>query len=427
MALVHADINHVNSLLSQPNSTGYWIVRVPFHLVSIRQFIPFFSPLSFILDFATTLFVLTTEHTEMRRHDLVTGILLLLSIIDFALTAPVLVQECQACIDVVHIPKDVVTVLGRRGGDELGNVVLDYFKMLEEPVESSDAHAPSGSAPPGIDHEPANNVKQAPGTDPASSTANPGLSMEPSRPSSTASSVKGLLGDGSSDGRWSLSNEGDGELHDVPLDEYIFGHGLKSANWHVLHKDTKPSTEDSEKFDWGFLKGPTSPKEFGQAPENQAGHDAQQLNPEPADSYLNWDYWKNHEVIPPTNPRLTTKLDSNPNLMIAYQQPTGLTTKLDSNPNLMAAHLPTEAENVVVNPPPSPGAGSPTDSEHEAVTSPSLDTGSPTDPESQSQPVDLLPVDYSQKGKEKVSDTWEVGGTSQSKLPPTGRSLEPRE
>ncbi|KAN0123263.1 hypothetical protein V8E52_003216 [Russula decolorans] len=56
----------------------------------------------------------------MRRYDIVSGILLILSIIDFALAAPVLVQEKrQASVDVVHIPKDVITVLGKRGSEEV--------------------------------------------------------------------------------------------------------------------------------------------------------------------------------------------------------------------------------------------------------------------------------------------------------------------
>ncbi|KAN0115599.1 hypothetical protein V8E52_006718 [Russula decolorans] len=56
----------------------------------------------------------------MRRYDIVSGILLILSVIDFALAAPLLVQENhQACVDVVHIPKDVITVLGKRGDEEL--------------------------------------------------------------------------------------------------------------------------------------------------------------------------------------------------------------------------------------------------------------------------------------------------------------------
>ena len=51
----------------------------------------------------------------MRRYDLVFGILLILSIIDrdFALAAPVLVQEKrQAGVDVLHIPKYAIIVLG---------------------------------------------------------------------------------------------------------------------------------------------------------------------------------------------------------------------------------------------------------------------------------------------------------------------------
>ena len=55
----------------------------------------------------------------MRRHYIVSGIFLILSIIDFALAAPVLVQEKrQASVDVVHIPKDLITVLWERGEDE---------------------------------------------------------------------------------------------------------------------------------------------------------------------------------------------------------------------------------------------------------------------------------------------------------------------
>ncbi len=54
----------------------------------------------------------------MRRYYIVSGILLILPIIDFALAAPVLVQEeCQAYVDVVHIPKDVITVLEKRGAE----------------------------------------------------------------------------------------------------------------------------------------------------------------------------------------------------------------------------------------------------------------------------------------------------------------------
>jgi hypothetical protein len=53
----------------------------------------------------------------MRRYYIVSGIFLILPIIDFALAAPVLVQEKrQTGVDMVHISKDVITVLERRAG-----------------------------------------------------------------------------------------------------------------------------------------------------------------------------------------------------------------------------------------------------------------------------------------------------------------------
>jgi hypothetical protein len=90
----------------------------------------------------------------MRRYDIASGILLILSIIDFALAAPVLVQEKrQASVDVVHIPRDVITELGKRMDDEgLGKMVAKYFKTIIQPAESSETHAPLSSAPLGQDH-----------------------------------------------------------------------------------------------------------------------------------------------------------------------------------------------------------------------------------------------------------------------------------
>jgi hypothetical protein len=121
----------------------------------------------------------------MRRHDIVSGILILF-IIDFAIAAPVLVQEKnQAVVDVAHLPKDVVTVLGKRGDDDLEKLAAEYFKTWGRPMDSSDAHASSSSAAQGPDHG-STDVVQAPAPNPASSTANPDPLMEPSSPLSTA-------------------------------------------------------------------------------------------------------------------------------------------------------------------------------------------------------------------------------------------------
>lgn len=115
----------------------------------------------------------------MRRYYVASGILFILPIIDFALAAPVLVQENrQPCVNVVHIPKDMMTVLGKRGGEDL---LEEFYKWMEKPVKSSDTHGASGSAPPG--------------PNPVSSTANPyPLMVEPSGPSSTAP-IQGLSED----------------------------------------------------------------------------------------------------------------------------------------------------------------------------------------------------------------------------------------
>ena len=77
---------------------------------------------------------------------MVFGILLILSIIDrdFALPAPVLVQEKrQAGVDVVHIPKDAITVLGKRVGEELAKLTEELLKNGEKPEELAGAHASS--------------------------------------------------------------------------------------------------------------------------------------------------------------------------------------------------------------------------------------------------------------------------------------------
>jgi hypothetical protein len=149
----------------------------------------------------------------MRRYDMVSGILLILSIIDFALAAPVLVQEKrQECDDVVHTPGDVITMLGERGfaADQLDLMWDKYIKPSRKPVESSDADASSSPAPPRPDHG-STNVVQAPPPNPATTS---GLDWhlstyhrKPLSPSSTSSSEF-------SDDEWWY--EGDGLDHELP-------------------------------------------------------------------------------------------------------------------------------------------------------------------------------------------------------------------
>jgi hypothetical protein len=52
----------------------------------------------------------------MRQYNIISRILLILAVSTFALAAPVLVQEkCEACVDEVHIPGDVIAVLWEAG------------------------------------------------------------------------------------------------------------------------------------------------------------------------------------------------------------------------------------------------------------------------------------------------------------------------
>ena len=118
----------------------------------------------------------------MRRYDIVSGILLILSVIDFVLLAPVLVQEKrQACVDVAHIPKDVIPVLGKRVDDEFAKLLQEYAEKLGKLVQSSRAHASSSSNPPGFDYG-SNTVVQAPVLDPALSDAHASSSSAPLEP-----------------------------------------------------------------------------------------------------------------------------------------------------------------------------------------------------------------------------------------------------
>lgn len=100
----------------------------------------------------------------MRRYNTVT-LILILSIINFAFAAPApMPKKCQS-VDMVHVPKDVITVLGKRGdGLELEKIekLFDKFgtwwgdeepeepEELEEPEEpesSSAVRPPSSTAP----------------------------------------------------------------------------------------------------------------------------------------------------------------------------------------------------------------------------------------------------------------------------------------
>ncbi|KAI0280941.1 hypothetical protein BGY98DRAFT_932368 [Russula aff. rugulosa BPL654] len=105
----------------------------------------------------------------MRRYDIVLGILLILSIIDFALAAPVLRRD---------------NCVVEAGGGRVSAADGEYFKQLKS-VHPQAAHASSSSVPLGPGHY-LTNEEQALALNPASSTANLKL-KEPTSPPSMAS------------------------------------------------------------------------------------------------------------------------------------------------------------------------------------------------------------------------------------------------
>ncbi|KAI0271895.1 hypothetical protein BGY98DRAFT_1100142 [Russula aff. rugulosa BPL654] len=103
----------------------------------------------------------------MRRYHIVSGIILILPIIDFAVAAPVLAQEKrQASIDMELIPKDTTAMLEKRGDelDDLSKLMLVYDNHFSKPdlvhddyfakpEEESAAPPSSSSLPSGPDDE----------------------------------------------------------------------------------------------------------------------------------------------------------------------------------------------------------------------------------------------------------------------------------
>ncbi|KAN0105466.1 hypothetical protein V8E52_010992 [Russula decolorans] len=220
----------------------------------------------------------------MRWHNIVSGILLILSIIDdFALAAPVSVQEKrQERVDVVHIPKDV--------------------------INSSDSTLSSNSAPSGPDHG-STNVVQPPAPDPASSTATPEPLTEPSSCSSSTSSGRaddGLPDDESRDDRFRESG-----LFGPLLTLTTADYGENSMNHELTWAQTEqkpvpvpvpksrplihPSADPE--FDWEYWKNADDPP-----PEP---YQVDPLNPPSTSGYAPSPPEPEHEVVTPSSPSST--------------------------------------------------------------------------------------------------------------------------
>lgn len=103
----------------------------------------------------------------MRRYYIASSILLILHITDFVVAAPVQVQEKRyAPVDMELVSEDAMAMLGKRGDDELDDLIFayenyfaqpglvheDHFAKPEEPAASpSSTSPPSGPADEGTD------------------------------------------------------------------------------------------------------------------------------------------------------------------------------------------------------------------------------------------------------------------------------------
>jgi hypothetical protein len=227
----------------------------------------------------------------MRRYDIVFGILLTLSITDFALAAPVLVQEHQAQVDGVPIPEDVMTVSRKRAYDDMLKMMEEgYLKADGKPMESSDTHASaSSSAPPGPDDHGSTNVAQAP---PASTPPEPLTSWDPNNMlEPPATSEAPLMG-------WDPNNMPDWDPSiSVPpwTDDNAVGHG-SDEGWIPVHLpkiEPKPKP-DTETYSSAWQSSAPNPASSTAKPDSLTEASSPQVSP----SYLD-PAWSGEEAQGP--------------------------------------------------------------------------------------------------------------------------------
>ena len=401
----------------------------------------------------------------MRQYDIVSGILLILSIIDFALAAPITIQEKrQARVDVAHIPRDAISALGKRGEDDLDGLALlaqEYIETEEGKVGSSDVPASSSSAALGPDHGPTNveaPVPNPPSSDahappssapnPAPSTANPDPLTGPSTPALSDSEDHG----------WWYGPEGQNALHKLLASSgHSSDHELSSAPPGFDHGSTNvvqapasnPALPSANPNPYKVPKtwSSSSPEPAGSSEfeldsdaesemlselHGMLGWHAPEPNPNPKkrpstdmnpDEDFDWGYWMDRVNQPEPEPALPKKFGQASGYQVGHvPQPDPVpSTALDfdraDNPvPLSWAH------------PASTSPGLPTNPEPHLDQQPSS-TGTDSQPEDPEAAAAAL---YALKGKAKESrrssgTARDVGNAAQrdSELLPDGRSLDP--
>ena len=212
----------------------------------------------------------------MRRYEIVTEILLILSIINFALTVPVVQEKRQARIDV---PRDAITVLGKR--TKLVGLEAFWKESFEAAgSRSPDTHSSSSLGP----ENESTNVMPPPAPNPASSTTNQVPVIKLLRGSSSAPNLPSLTQEPwlyKGDKELPATEAASGTPHTAtptssgytsPDDEFAEAHWRDTPPKPDSWPDSEPSTVSDFNWDYRTIPEgppplpvrPASPKESGQ-------------------------------------------------------------------------------------------------------------------------------------------------------------------
>jgi hypothetical protein len=223
----------------------------------------------------------------MRWYDIASGILLFLPTVDFALAAPVLVQEKQrqARVDVVHIPKDVITVFGKRTGDgmydEIDRIIEKYFADFEIP---SGEHSATSSSQPGPDRSGDAQNPGSLGEEPTSSAESSTTPLPPKGGLSIPIPEK--------DSNVNLAEKG--STSNAILDDAASYNGHDAWNW-LQHSPMSPGIDWDRKLFFLDAHPPPQPNRPRPTIDSEG-------NPS-----FDWNYWMKGEDTPPPRPASATE------------------------------------------------------------------------------------------------------------------------
>lgn len=112
------------------NVPGYWIST----FVSSELIVPFLFLTTELPHHYSTQqrrLIYVTHPTLMRRYNIVSRILLIPTVITFTLAVPVVQEKRQSRVDEVHVPEDVITMLGKRTREQDLDMLWDGLRYYD--------------------------------------------------------------------------------------------------------------------------------------------------------------------------------------------------------------------------------------------------------------------------------------------------------